>query len=72
MDDPLLDVFGFPRPHPLVRALVRAALAARGRFVRVLPPRTEPRYARQLPNLRSYPDGYDIAQLGTFPHRHAD
>jgi hypothetical protein len=72
MDDPLLDAFGFPRPHPLVRALVRAALAARGRAVRVLPPRAEPRYARQLPNLRSYPDGYDIAQLGTFPDRHAD
>ena len=33
MDDPLLDAFGFPRPTPLVRALVRAALAARGRVV---------------------------------------
>ncbi len=48
MDDPLLDAFGFPHPNPLFRALVRAGLAARGRVVRVLPPRNEPRYARQL------------------------
>jgi ER-bound oxygenase mpaB/B'/Rubber oxygenase, catalytic domain len=73
MDDPLLASFGFPRPNPVVRALVRLGLTARGRAVRFLPPRTEPRYARQLPNLRSYPDGYDIAQLGTFPTGgHAD
>jgi hypothetical protein len=67
MDDPLLDAFGYPRPNPAFRALVRGGLAARGRLERLLPPRHEPYYARQLPQIRSYPDGYDVADLGTFP-----
>ena len=32
-----------------------------------MPPRTEPRFARQSPNIRSYPDGYDPSRIGTFP-----
>ncbi|MFD2093054.1 oxygenase MpaB family protein [Blastococcus deserti] len=67
MDAPLLDAFGFPRPHPTLRALVRAALRTRGRVVRLLPPRRQPYFARQLPQIRSYPHGYDVARLGTFP-----
>jgi hypothetical protein len=67
MDDLLLEAFGFPHPHPAFRSMVRAGLATRGRVVRYLPPRKKPRYARQLPNLRSYPRGYDLTQLGTFP-----
>jgi hypothetical protein len=67
MDGPLLDAFGFPRPHPAVRALVRGGLKARGRVERFLPARTEPRFARDLPQVRSYPNGYDVAELGTFP-----
>jgi hypothetical protein len=67
MDDPLLDAFGFPHPRPAVRALVRRALAARGRVVRFFPPRRRPRYARQQPMVRSYPDGYALERLGTFP-----
>ena len=67
MDDPLLEAFGFPFPHPVLRSVVRTGLATRGRVVRYLPPRKTPRYARQLPNLRTYPHGYDITQLGTFP-----
>jgi hypothetical protein len=67
MDDPLLDAFGFPHPRPAVRALVRGALAARGRVVRFLPPRRRPFYARQQPMVRSYPDGYELERLGTFP-----
>src|SRR3954447_10265100 len=61
MDGPLLDAFGFPRPHPAVRALVRGGLKARGRVERFLPARTEPRFARDLPQVRSYPNGYDVA-----------
>jgi hypothetical protein len=67
MDDLLLEAFGFPHPHAAFRSMVRAGLATRGRVVRYLPPRKKPRYARQLPNLRSYPHGYDLTQLGTFP-----
>jgi hypothetical protein len=68
MDDPLLDAFRFPRPHPLLRSLVRGGLKGRGRVVRFLPPRRQPYFARQFPQIRSYPDGYEIAGLGTFPH----
>ncbi|MGZ8749044.1 MAG: oxygenase MpaB family protein [Mycobacterium sp.] len=67
MDAPLLDAFRFPHPPRLLSALVRAALKARGRVVRFLPPRTEPCFARQLPQIRSYPGGYAVAALGTFP-----
>jgi hypothetical protein len=67
MDDPLLDAFAFPRPGRVMRGLVRAGLRARGRVVRFLPPRTRPFFARQLPQIRSYPAGYSVAELGTFP-----
>jgi uncharacterized protein (DUF2236 family) len=67
MDAPLLDAFGFPHPNPVFRRLVRGGLRARGRLVRLLPPRRDPYFARQLPQIRSYPDGYEVAALGTFP-----
>jgi ER-bound oxygenase mpaB/B'/Rubber oxygenase, catalytic domain len=67
MDDSLLSAFAFPQPTRAVRGLVRGALRARGRVVRFLPPRTGPYFARQQPQVRSYPDGYAVAELGTFP-----
>jgi hypothetical protein len=67
MEDPLLGALGLPRQPRALRALVRAGLKARGRVVRFLPPRAEPLFARQLPQIRSYPEGYSVAELGTFP-----
>jgi hypothetical protein len=67
MDDPLLDAFGYRRLAPWERRLATGALRLRGQVVRRLPPRREPLYARQLPNIRSYPRGYEVANLGTFP-----
>jgi hypothetical protein len=67
MDDSLLDAFAFPRPSPVTRRLVRGGLKARGRVVRFLPARTQPYFARQLPQVRSYPDGFEVGRLGTFP-----
>ena len=67
MDEPLLDAFAFPHPSRAVRGLVRSVLKARGRVVRFMPARTEPYYARQLPQIRSYPSGYSVSALGTFP-----
>jgi len=67
MDPPLLEAFDFPRPPPAFRALVRAGLRARGRAVRLLPPRQRPLLPRDMPQVRSYPHGYDVAALGTFP-----
>jgi uncharacterized protein (DUF2236 family) len=67
MDEPLLDALRLARPDPLLRALVRRGLKARGRTARFMRPRAEPLHAWQLPQVRSYPDGYDIAALGIFP-----
>jgi len=67
MDDPLLDAFHYRRPARWERALATGALRLRALTVRFLPARKEPLYARQLANIRSYPQGYDVARLGTFP-----
>ncbi|MFD4241375.1 oxygenase MpaB family protein [Streptomyces sp. NPDC058525] len=67
LDEPLLDAFRFARPHPRVRRLVQGALRLRGRAVRLLPPRKAPHYGRQNPEIKSYPGGYDVGELGTFP-----
>jgi hypothetical protein len=67
MDESLLDAFALPHPGRLVRGLVRTGLKARGRVVRFMPPRREPYFARQLPQIRSYPSGYSLPELGTFP-----
>jgi hypothetical protein len=67
MDDALLDAFGYRHPLRVVRAVSRAALRSRGRLVRFFPARTKPLHARDLPNIRTYPDGYDVTTLGTFP-----
>lgn len=67
MDDALLDAFHYSHPHRLVRLVSRTALRLRGRIVRRMPVRETPKFARELPNIRSYPNGYQIDQLGTFP-----
>ncbi|AOW95179.1 L-aspartate oxidase [Rhodococcus sp. WMMA185] len=67
MDDHLLDAFGYPRPSPLFRRLARGALKARARLIRFYPVRTVPKFARDLSSIRSYPHGYEVEKLGTFP-----
>ncbi|MGH3346504.1 MAG: oxygenase MpaB family protein [Nocardioides sp.] len=66
MDDPLLDAFHYPRPTTVERRAARAALRVRAAWLRRQPPRLTPLYARDLPNVRSYPCGYDVRDLGTF------
>ncbi|MGC0366797.1 hypothetical protein ABH922_004781 [Rhodococcus sp. 27YEA15] len=76
MDDPLLDAFGYHHPSKAMQFLSRGALKARARVLRFFPARTTPKFARQLPNIRSYPGGYRVEELGTFPRgcpvRHLD
>jgi hypothetical protein len=67
MDEPLLTTFGYRAPSPLAVRLSRTALRTRGRVERLLPPRRKPKFARQQRTIRSYPHGYDVAELGTFP-----
>ncbi|MFI5965562.1 oxygenase MpaB family protein [Streptomyces asoensis] len=67
LDEPLLEAFRYAPPGPAVRAVVRAALRARGRAVRLLPPRRAPHHARQNREIKGYPNGYRLAELGTCP-----
>ncbi|AJT62727.3 hypothetical protein T261_1039 [Streptomyces lydicus] len=67
LDDPLLDAFRYERPGPAVRKAVRGALKLRAKAVRLLPPRRKPHYARQNPEIKGYPNGFRVADLGTFP-----
>ncbi|MGV9989148.1 oxygenase MpaB family protein [Streptomyces sp. NPDC003374] len=67
LDEPLLRAFRYEPPGPLTRTLVRRAVRARGRVVRLLPPRRSPHFARQNWEIKSYPNGYRVADLGTWP-----
>ncbi|GAA3020244.1 oxygenase MpaB family protein [Streptomyces fulvorobeus] len=67
LDDSLLRAFRYERPGPATRGLTRTALRLRARTVRLLPPRSTAHYARQNPEIKGYPDGYQVAALGTFP-----
>jgi hypothetical protein len=66
MDEPLLDAFRYPHPSPALRRAARAALRARARALRLAPPRMAPQLLEDMPNIRSYPDGYRTEELGTF------
>jgi hypothetical protein len=67
LDDSLLWAFRYEPPKPVTKALVRGALRLRAKGVRLLPPRRTPHYARQNPQIKGYPNGFRIAELGTFP-----
>ncbi|GAA2973734.1 hypothetical protein JOD63_000273 [Microbacterium terrae] len=66
MDDPLLDAFRYEKPSRSTVALARTALKLHGFVGRFLPSRTTPVRIVDLPWVRSYPDGYDVEQMGTF------
>jgi hypothetical protein len=63
LDDALLDAFAFPHPTAAERRAVEAALRARARVVRLLPPRRKPRLLTEQKH-RSHPSGYRIDELG--------
>ncbi len=63
LDDDMLAAFGFPKPLPGTRALLRAGLRLRGALIRWLPPRKEPHFFTDSRN-RTHQRGYEIAALG--------
>ncbi|CAL9384305.1 hypothetical protein SUDANB15_01114 [Streptomyces sp. enrichment culture] len=67
LDDPLLRAFRYTPPGPAARAWVRRAVRLRGRAVRLLPPRSAPHFARQNREIKGYPNGYRLEDLGTRP-----
>ena len=67
LDDSLIKAFRYPEPSAFWRKAGDVAMKARAKVVRRMKPRTEPRWARMSPNIRTYPDGYDPSRIGTFP-----
>lgn len=67
MDPPLRAAFRYADPPAAVVALSRALLVARGRLLRFFPARRNPKLIEDLAQIRSYPDGYRVEELGSFP-----
>jgi hypothetical protein len=67
MDEPLLRALGYRRPPRAVVGAVTAGMRLRARVEALLPARRRPRHSPDLPQIRSYPDGYRVEALGTFP-----
>jgi hypothetical protein len=67
MDEPLLRAFRYPVPTRVERTLFRGAMHLRARLLRFFPARSEPRWVSQYGYFRTYPAGYEIDGLGTFP-----
>jgi hypothetical protein len=64
LDEPLLRAFGYPQPHPFLKAVVYGALKTMSFLVRtVMPPRREAFHFTHQPN-RTYPQGYQLESLG--------
>ncbi|WP_066424250.1 oxygenase MpaB family protein [Anabaena sp. 4-3] len=63
LDDTMINAFGFPHPSPLLRSTVASILKLRAKFLRLLPPRTQPDFFIDAP-IRTYPKGYEIGKLG--------
>jgi len=64
MDDALLDACGLPRPPQWMRRVTEGLVRLRGRMVRLLPERREPRLITRQKH-PTYPGGYGIEELGT-------
>ena len=67
MDEPLLRAFRYPVPGRLERGVFRGGMRVRARLLRLFPARSEPRWVSAYGYFRTYPAGYDIDHLGTFP-----
>lgn len=63
VDDTMREALGYRAPLPCVRPLLHGMLRLRARLVSCLPPRRHPRLLTARPR-RSYPRGYEIAELG--------
>ncbi len=67
MDEPLRRALGYPAPPAWLERASRAALRGRGWVLRAFPARRRPKRVEDLSWVRTYPDGHDVEQLGTFP-----
>jgi ER-bound oxygenase mpaB/B'/Rubber oxygenase, catalytic domain len=65
MDDPLCEAFGFYKVPVPFQNFVKKGLKLRGKLLRFCPKRRQPRLGTQVKR-PTYPDGYNIEELGTF------
>lgn len=72
MDQPLRDAFRYDAPPAFVQRASRAGLRARGLALRAFPARRNPKRIEDISWIRSYPNGYELENLGTFPPRRSD
>jgi hypothetical protein len=63
LDDRMIEAFGFPAPLLWQRQFLERLLRSRGKLLRYMPPRQQPVFYSDEPQ-RSYPQGYDLADLG--------
>lgn len=63
MDERLIEAFGFPKPSPKLRTIVDWTLRARGFALRLLPRRRKAVLRTEMTH-RTYPEGYQIEELG--------
>ena len=67
MDDALLAAFDYRKPSRPVIWLARGGLKVRARIERFMPARRKPVHANDLKRIKSYPGGFMVEKLGTFP-----
>ncbi len=67
MDEPLLRAFRYPTPTRFERWFFNGAMHVRARLLRLFPARSKPKWVSTYGYYRTYPAGYDIDHLGTFP-----
>jgi hypothetical protein len=68
LDDKILEACGFPCAPRLLCSFVAMSLKLRGKVLRLLPPRKQASFFTDF-SVRSYPNGYDISELGSPPIR---
>lgn len=67
MEDHLLEAFHYKKPSAPVVFLARRLMRLRARFVALKPARTSPKGVADFREVRSYPNGFSVDELGTFP-----
>ncbi|HWB62704.1 MAG TPA: oxygenase MpaB family protein [Chitinophagales bacterium] len=69
MDEPLLNAVGFKKPSAIIIKTVAAAMALRKAVVQLLPRRQKPAYRTAIPRKQTYPNGYEVKELGSKAYR---
>ncbi|MEZ4897711.1 MAG: oxygenase MpaB family protein [Saprospiraceae bacterium] len=69
LDEPLIQNMGFKRPPGWIRKMMSAIMNIRKWIVRRLPESSKPRLGTRK-RRPTYPEGYKIEELGTFPGSH--